>query len=559
MRPPADFGGAFRTDERARAAYAEGAGIFRVIPAAVAAPRDAADLLALVAWARAEGTGLVPRGAGSAMAGGSIGPGVIVDLTGLEDRTCRVDPAAARARTAAAITLRELNEQAMLAGLRYPPVPSSVGWATAGGVVSCNAAGAASLRYGPARRWVTGLDLVTGAGERLTLRRGQAVVGGLERFEREVAPALRAARPLVESRFPRVTKNTAGYALDQYLGTGDALDLVVGAEGTLGFVTAVEWRLDQVPAARGALRVDLASLDDLGPAVEALLRADPSAVELLDRTFLDLVRRTGTEHLPPPGTEAVLLVELERAGTPALRGAVGDAVRLVSPIALNVETALAEAEVERAWALRHAASPILARQPPTHRSMQVIEDGCVPGAALGGYVRFIRACALARGLDVVLFGHAGDGHVHVNLLPDTTVPGWEADVLGLLEDVTAEVLRLGGTPSGEHGDGRLRARFVERLYGPEVMGLFRQVKAAFDPDGVLNPGVKLPLPGEAGTTGLGPLKMGAAAALLPADIEAALRGIEREGGYALPRLSLADAASRRDTETPSRRAAPLDP
>jgi FAD/FMN-containing dehydrogenase len=538
VRPPADFGGAFRTDDRARAAYAEGAGIFRIIPAAVAFPRSPADLQALVAWARADGVGLVPRGAGSAMGGGSVGPGVIVDLTALDDRTCRVDPAAARARTAAAITLRELNDQAMLAGLRYPPVPSSGRWATAGGIVSCNAAGAATLRYGPARRWVTGLDLVTGEGERVTLRRGQPPAGP-GRFEHEVAPAIRAAAPLVDARFPKVSKNTAGYALDQYLLTGDALDLVVGAEGTLGFVTAVEWRLDQVPAAVAALRVDLGSLDALGPAVEALLRCSPSAVELLDRTFLDLVRRSTAEHLPPAGTEAVLLVEIERATDAAARGAVGDAVRLVAPLALNVETALAPAEVERAWALRHAASPILARQPATHRSMQVIEDGCVPVPALGGYVRFIRDRARDRGLDVVLFGHAGDGHLHVNLLPDTTAAGWEANVLELLEEVTGEVIRLGGTPSGEHGDGRLRTRFVERLYGEEIMALFRRVKAAFDPDGVLNPGVKLPA--DAATTNpLGPLKVGAAAAPLPPDIETALRRIEREGGYGEPRIGLAD-------------------
>ncbi|HJS46758.1 MAG TPA: FAD-linked oxidase C-terminal domain-containing protein, partial [Gemmatimonadales bacterium] len=378
------------------------------------------------------------------------------------------------------------------------------------------------------------LDLVTGAGQRVTLRRGQP--SGLDRLEREVAPALQAARPLVEARFPRVAKNTAGYALDHFLRTGDALDLVVGSEGTLGFVTAVEWRLDPVPAARGAVRVDLGTLDALGPAVEALLRAGPTAVELLDRTFLDLVRATGA-HLPPAGTEAVLLVDLERPGAEALRGAVGDAVRLASPLALNVETALSPEEVESAWALRHAASPILSRQPDTRRSMQVIEDGCVPLPALGGYVRFVRERARERRLAVVLFGHAGDGHVHVNLMPDTTAPGWEAQVEALLEEVTAEVIRLGGTPSGEHGDGRLRARFVERLYGAEVMALFRVVKGAFDPDGILNPGVKLP---DAAPSGLGLLKVGGAAAPIPADIEAALRRIEREGGYATPRLTLAD-------------------
>jgi hypothetical protein len=127
----------------------------------------------------------------------------------------------------------------------------------------------------------------------------------------------------------------------------------------------------------------------------------------------------------------------------------------------------------------------------------------------------------------------------VNLLPDTTRPGWDVVVEALLQEVTNEVIRLGGTPSGEHGDGRLRARFVERVYGAEVMKLFRQVKDAFDPDGVLNPGVKLP----AGPPALGPLKVGIHALPLPADIEAELRRVEVEGGYAQPRLEIADQAT----------------
>ena len=534
MRPPPGFGGTFRTDDRARAAYAEGAGIFRIIPAAVALPRSPDDLEALLAWARAERVGLVPRGAGSSMGGGSVGPGVVVDLRAMADRTCSVNPETGHARTAASVTLAELNEQAMLARLRLPPDPSSGRWATAGGVVSCNAAGARTLRYGPARRWVSALDVITGTGERLTLRRG---LPGPGRFEHELAPAIRAAAPLVEARFPRTSKNTCGYALDQYLLTGDLLDLFVGAEGTLGFITAVEWRLDRIPASTGVVRVDLPSLDALGDAVEALRRATPSSVELLDRTFLDLVRGAQGAHLPPAGTEAVLLVEVERESAAAMRGAVGDAVRLVSPLALSVETALLSDEIEALWALRHAASPLLARQPVTHRSMQVIEDGCVPVPALGSYIRFVRERARSWQLDVVLFGHAGDGHVHVNLLPDTTRPGWEAVVESVLEEVTGEVIRLGGTPCGEHGDGRLRARFVERVYGPEVMALFRTVKDRFDPDGVLNPGVKLP----AGPPALGPLKVGIHALPLPADIEAQLRRIEVEGGYARNRLELADA------------------
>jgi FAD/FMN-containing dehydrogenase len=201
-----------------------------------------------------------------------------------------------------------------------------------------------------------------------------------------------------------------------------------------------------------------------------------------------------------------------------------------------VDAALSEADAKRLWEIRHAASPILAGLPETRRSLQVIEDGCVPVARVGEYIRFVRDAARARGLDVVIFGHAGDGHVHVNLLPELARDGWEREVASLLDEVTGEVVRLGGTPSGEHGDGRLRASLLERVYGTEIVELFRVVKNAFDPGAILNPGVIVP----DGTAPIARLKAGAEAVPLPADIAAGLRQIERGGGYATPRLALAD-------------------
>ncbi len=170
----------------------------------------------------------------------------------------------------------------------------------------------------------------------------------------------------------------------------------------------------------------------------------------------------------------------------------------------------------------------------------MIEDGCVPVSQLGRYVQFVRRAAATRGLEVVLFGHAGDGHLHANLLVDLGHSGWEEAVETLLGEVTAEVIQLGGTPAGEHGAGRLRAGLLVQLYGPEIITLFHAIKHAFDPDGILNPGVLLP----EGTGPIDQLKVGSRAVVLPADIARELRHIEREGGYDRPRLSLADGSPR---------------
>ncbi|MBK8003046.1 MAG: FAD-binding oxidoreductase [Gemmatimonadetes bacterium] len=547
---PSSLSSIVRTDPRLRAAYAEGAGIYRIIPAGVAIPGSLAELQSLVRLAAAEGLGLIPRGAGSGIPGNTVGEGIIVDLREAMPRVLAVDPLHREAVTSANVTQQELNVEAATHGLRLPPDPSSARWATLGGMVSTNAAGARTVRYGAAREWVTGLGVVTADGEAGWLLRSGAArrvlpdaepdpgasLEALSRFYRDAAPRIRFAAETVAARFPRVRKNTAGYALDRWISTEDDVDLLVGAEGTLGLITTIRWRLAPVPAARSSLKVALSSLDDLETAVRALVALDPSAVELLDRTFLELVAQAGLGGQPSGALpEATLLVEFERETAAAARGVAGDAVRSLRDVATDVETALTPEEEHRLWELRHAASPILARLPVSRRSMQVIEDGCVPLPRLGAYVGAIRQGSAEWGIPVVIFGHAGDGNVHVNALPETTAPDWEVRLAGLYRDVNAAAIRLGGTVSGEHGDGRLRAPFLEAQYGTEVMDLFRLVKRSFDPRGILNPGVKL-----GSEPPLSHLKVGRDVAEIPADIGWALREIERTGGYARSRGAIAE-------------------
>lgn len=536
MLPPPAIRGVFRSDERARAAYAEGAGIYRILPAAVCLPADRDDVVSLVRWAVEHRVPVVPRGAGSAMGGGNVGEGVVVDLTRLP-RRLEIRPVERVALTSANVTLTELNVAADSHRLRLPPDPSSGRFATLGGMVSTNASGARTVRYGSVRRWVVGLELVTATGEVLELRRGAPAPeesDTVRRFERDVAPAIAAAHGLVAARFPRTRKNSSGYALEDWLASRDLLDLVIGAEGTLGIVTRIDWRLDSQPAHRAGLRVELRSLDDLVKVVAALLACDPSAVELLDRTFLDLIRHTEVGE-GIAGAEAVLLVEIERDDPRALREAVAKASDGVRPWAAAVDTALTTASSARLWELRHAASPILAGLPEDRRSLQVIEDACVPLERMGEYIRIVRRVTSARDIAAVIFGHAGDGHVHVNLLPRIGRAGWEQSVAGVLEEVSDAVVRLGGTPSGEHGDGRLRAALLQRVYGEEIVGLFRRLKECFDPLGILAPGVILP----SGEPAIGRLKVGRQAVTIPDDIAHALREIERGAGYARCRLELA--------------------
>jgi FAD/FMN-containing dehydrogenase len=536
VQTPRGFKGEFRTDEAARALYSEGAGIFRILPEAVAAPNGLEDLQTLIRWAGVTGTALVPRGAGSGMPGGNVGPGVVVDLTrGFKDAPA-VNVAARTARAGAGVTYQQLNAAAGERGLVLPPDPSSGTFCTLGGMAATNAAGARSVKYGPVRNWIDAVEFVTSEGEiaragKDDLTTKNARTDAERRLLTDVAPFLRGHQRLLEEAPPHTRKNSSGYRLVGNTDNGWVRHLLIGSEGTLGIITAVEVRLAPRPARCATILATLSSLEDLTRAVEALLPHGPSAVELLDRTYLDFVRATGSSVLA--GTEAVLLVELEgdsRAGAAALRG-----------IASSVVPADDEAAARKLWDLRHLASPILARLPDTTRSLQVVEDGCVPLPRLGAYVAGLRRIAKDCGFDIVIFGHAGDANVHANVLADTRARDLAPRLTRCLADVTQLQLELGGTPSGEHGDGRLRAPFLARLYGATYVEACRLVKNAMDPRGILNPGVKLPLPGTVPALAANALKVGASAPAIAPAIARMLRDIERDARYGEDRLGLLPA------------------
>ncbi len=551
LPPPAGFAGEFHTHPAARAAYSEGAGPYRIVPDAVAIPRDVDDLSLLVKFAGGEGHHLVPRGAGSGIPGGNVGRGILVDL-GRFRSPLRVS-IEARANTGAAVSWQLINTAAKRIKHRLPPDPSSGAYCTIGGMVATNAAGPRSLRYGSMRRWVEGVEFVTAdaevgwlarngrsrrrarprpkRGQRRKLKERLAVD---DRFDSGAKPVLLGQRATITDRFPNTTKNSSGYALDEYLESGDLLDLVIGSEGTLGFITRVETRLDSEPASTASMLLALADVDELGDVVQTLLGLEPSVVELLDRTFLEIAAEPDFLR---GGVDAVLLVEFERSSAAAARGVVGDAVRQTAPWCTEVETALTAEERKRLWSLRHAASPRLAELPANRRSLQIVEDGCVPIESLSRYLKGVREAARIAGVEIVAFGHAGDGHLHVNALVDTHEPNFENRIRGLLQMVTDLIVELKGSVSGEHGDGRLRASLLERTYGSDITALFRLVKKAFDPDGILNPGVIVPRPDSRPTDNL---KVGKRAVTIPPAISDGLLAIERRGRWGAPKLELCE-------------------
>lgn len=534
--PPPGFRGVFRTDDAARAVYSEAAGIARMRPAGVAVPADAEDVVTLVRWAAAARMPLTPRGAGSSMANGAVGAGVIVDL-GRLDAMSPVDAHGQRVTVGAGVIRDRVDEVSRRSGLTFPIEPSSSAFATIGGMCATHAAGARQLKYGPLRDWIGALECVFADGTRAWVRRGEAPrdVPAVSRFLRDAAPAVRAADPATLAH-AGVRKETSGYALAVWREHGDVVDLLLGSEGTLAILVAAELRLTPFPAATASLLAAFPDLEGAAAAATRLAAAGASAVELLDRTFLEIATGEGTSVAIPPGTEAVLLVEAESHGEIVAR----ERVRALAGWceaggATRVEFAMGPDEEVRLWRLRHAASPILNRLAPRLQNLQLVEDGCVPPERFATYVRGVRAALDRQGFRGVIFGHAGDAHAHVNALVDTSLTDWRARCERLVDEVTALVARLGGTLAGEHGDGRLRAPLLSRVWPEATLALFASTKRAFDPDGILNPGVKVPMPG---ATGLGDIKYDPALPPLPAAARAALDLVVREKAWGRHRLDL---------------------
>jgi FAD/FMN-containing dehydrogenase len=472
------------------------------------------------------------------MAGGAIGAGVIVDLSRLRaagrvdvrSRSIAVEPGALR---------DDVERKARQHGLRFPVDPSSGSFCTIGGMASTNAAGAHSLRFGASRPWVRSLICVFDDGSRAEVRRGAsppAHIAAVQRFLRDGHSAIVAGEETQRSRHWGVRKESSGYAVAEYARSYELVDLLVGSEGTLALFVGVELAL--VPVA-GATSSVLGAFVTLEQAVDAAITArDAGAVacELLDRTFLD-VARSGGRVLPVPSTtEAVLLAEVEGDDATAATAAALAIERIFSDAgAAEVRVALDATTEADLWELRHAASPILSRLDASLRSMQFIEDGAVPPARLADYVRGVRESLARHGLPGVIFGHAGDSHVHVNPLVDVRLADWRARVDGVLDEVTTLVAALGGTLTGEHGDGRLRTPLLPRVWDASARERFALVKRCFDPTGIFSPGVKVPVDGE---TALGAIKYDPALPPLPAGARAALDIVERERAYDRFRLDL---------------------
>ncbi len=484
----AAIAGEVDTSARRRAEYSSDASNYRVVPQVVVYPRDADDVLAVHAISRETGTPLTMRGGGTSVAGNSIGPGIVLDTTRHMNQILDIDVEAKTARVQPGVVLSVLQERVAAHGLRFGPDPSTSTRATFGGLIGNNACGPHAVAFGKTSDNVISLDLVDGAGRRFTAHAdGTDAMPGLGEL-------VSANLSLIRTEFGRFGRQVSGYSLEHLLPENGAhvARFLAGSEGTLATILEATVQLVDVPHARlmGVFAyTDMASAAD---AVVPMLAHKPQAIEGLDaRLVARVAGAKGDQAVPDlPDGAGWLFVEMgadtadevEEAMAALAADAGTGTYRIVRD---PVETA-------RLWAIRADGAGLSGRSEDGAECWPGWEDAAVPPANLGAYLREFDEVMERHGVTGQPFGHFGDGCIHVRLdIPlqhDPSQPGGAA-LRAFMEDAAELVTRHGGSLSGEHGDGRARSELLPTMYSPEAIALFGQIKALFDPNGLLNPGV----------------------------------------------------------------------
>ncbi|HEV3121755.1 MAG TPA: FAD-linked oxidase C-terminal domain-containing protein [Isosphaeraceae bacterium] len=482
-----------------RAPYAVDASLYEIDPLGVVAPRNEDDLVSLVRYAATHAIPLHARGAGTGLAGESLGPGLVIDFSRYFRRIVEIGPEHVVVQPG--VVVDSLNAQLAAWGRRLGPDPSRSEASTVGGMIARNSGGSRSLRYGTASDHVEELRVVWANGEV-----AQVGVEPWPSFDdepttdfkslatRKVAALLARHADLIARQWPKSPRNRAGYALHDLkrdLGL-DLARLLVGSEGTLALCTEARLRTVPIPAAQAVVLLEFARLADAALAVSQCLVEHPTACELVDWRTINLLR----EGLPSyrdwiaEDAQALLVVEFEDddpALLPYRTRSLVNRFRASDAIVAEPLEAFKRADCDRLLGLRAASLPLLMRMKGPERPVPLVEDVAVPPAVLPEFLQQLQNIFKDRKVNWTLYGHAGAGQLHIRPLLDLSSPADVAKLEALAEEVYSAAWAAGGTISGEHGCGLARTQFLRRQYG-EVARVFGEIKYAFDPQNLLNPG-----------------------------------------------------------------------
>ena len=479
-----------------RARYSSDAGLTRIPPLAVAFPRTPEQAVAAFDLARTHGVPLTARGGGTSCASNAIGPGLVLDFSRHMNRVISIDPEACTATVEPGCVGSTLQAAAAKHGLRFGPDPSSQNRATIAGMVANNACGPHATAWGRTSDNIVSLDCVDGQGRRFTATTDHDatlsdVPGLASLIDSNLAP--------IRTELGRFKRQVSGYSLEHLTPEGgrNLAAMLTGTEGTLVLILSITVRLVPLPDAPVLAALGYGSMIEAADDVPALLAHSPLAVEGMDRRLVDVVRaHKGPGAVPAlPEGEGWLLVEVGAPGEDVTASLERARALCADSAAIDTVVYPPGAQASALWRIRADGAGLGGRTPPDgagggdQQAWPGFEDAAVPPENLGAYLRDFTALMEEFDIDGLLYGHFGDGCVHVRLAMPLDTPEGVAHSRAFLQSAARICAAHGGSVSGEHGDGRARGELLRFMYSPEMLDLFARVKHVFDPDNLLNPGV----------------------------------------------------------------------
>ena len=513
--------GEVRFDLYSKALYSTDASLYQIQPIGVVLPKDKQDVIKTVQIASEHKVPILPRGGGTSLAGQSVGEAIVLDMSKYMNQLLEVNVAERWARVQPGIVLDELNHKLKPHGLMYAPDVATSSRANVGGTIGNNSAGSHSLIYGKTIDHVMSLDLILSNADQITTspislkeletkKHGNTLEANIYR---ELCRICADNAAEIRKRYPRILRRVAGYNLDEFVKDAgskevtpyrrDGCDenhpfsltkILVGSEGTLATTAEATVNLVPIPKQTALCVVHFESLVNSMEAMQPILACNPTAVELIDKTILDMARgslefsRLTTFIQGEPA--ALLAVEFYGETQAELESQLDTLEKRLKRTGFGyafVRCFTAE-EKARVWETRKAGLGLLMGMKGDAKPVGFVEDAAVPIANLPEYVRRFDEIVTAHDTTAAYYAHASVGLLHnrpiVNLKSETDIQKMH-DIAREVRDLLIE---LDGTTSGEHGDGLVRSEWIESMFGPQIYQALTEVKKAFDPDGIMNPG-----------------------------------------------------------------------
>ncbi len=492
-------------DDVTRSAYSTDASIYQIVPDAVFCPQNSLDLRRIVEICSQERIPVIGRGSGTNMTGGVLGKGLVIDFSKYMTRIKELNSDSNYVIVEGGVVHGNLQNELAKYGKFFPPDPSSTDYCTIGGVTANNSSGIHAVKYGDTKDWVLDLSVVLSSGRlvssaNLSKRKNlhNLTNDNLESFEDllnfKVYRLLKENSQLIAGSYPFVTKNSSGYNLKEAISDSsiDWNKIFVGSEGTLGLFRDIKLKIANIAQFKRLFLCSFSSLESALKHLEEILELIPSAMEMIDDILLELIilENDKIKSFLPEGTKTIVLIELDSNIQVDIEGRTEKLNRILKKTAIRVDVEEEQERRDFLWSIRKAASPILNRVKGRAKPVRFVEDIAVHPSKLLNFIGDLKKLLGKHGLTSTVYGHVGSGNIHVNPVIDSTRPDFRSRVRLFSDETYALVKEYSGTITGEHGDGLLRAPYVNSQYG-ELVNVFKQLKSILDPVGIMNPGKKI--------------------------------------------------------------------